>query len=352
MSDRDATRLEQTSDATSDRLREADARMQVAVIAAMALAVDAIVAESERLAASLTGRQLTADDLGRLPAVRAFVEQAGAEIERYIPGLKTAIAQQQQRVAAVSIRDAVALIVASAGTDGRTATQLIAVSPPEVIQAVSQSPSQARVGRELSRLGETTRDAILAALTAWLLGGGRPEDVGALVRTKLANLLGGTGGNGVPRLGWLNGVMRTAVRGAYRTGVLRTYAANPKTVDGWIWQSKLDSRVCRACLSKHGEVYALDVPFHEHRHGRCLALPHLSGGRGVSMETGEEWLRRQSPEVQASRLGAEGARRWREGEYRLTDLLEPQADATFGAYVGHGSIERAIARAGRRSGAA
>jgi hypothetical protein len=123
-------------------------------------------------------------------------------------------------------------------------------------------------------------------------------------------------------------------------------------VSGWRWSASLSLRTCAACLSRHGKVYPLSKVMDRHVNCRCSMSPYLGNGEDVEWESGEKWLKRQSPAVQNNILGKEGGSLFRSGDVLLSDFERVTRSSVWGDSVGDGGVAWAKRQASKRSMAA
>ena len=107
-------------------------------------------------------------------------------------------------------------------------------------------------------------------------------------------------------------VYREASRQQYESsGLVESYrrlcAKNPNT--------------CAVCFALDGEVYPTDELMHVHPNDRCTMVPNVTGMPQVQYETGEEWLKKQDPELREQILGVGASDLWDAGDIELQDLV-------------------------------
>lgn len=152
-----------------------------------------------------------------------------------------------------------------------------------------------------SRTGDLISDRILESLTDGIVRGRGLREIGAEV-SRIAQM----------PLNRALTIARTEVMGAYRQASIQRYA-DSAVVSGWEWLSGRGSRTCLFCLSMDGKRFKDNHPFETHPNCRCTAIPVTLSWTELGYpelekqtpprQTGEEWLRAQSPSYQKSRLG-------------------------------------------------
>ena len=142
-----------------------------------------------------------------------------------------------------------------------------------------------------------------------------------------------------------NNLMRTLQLQSYRRATAIHQQANADILDGQIRVAVLDQRTCLACIALHGERLPAGAVIVDHHSGRCTAIATVRG-RPRRIETGQEWLLRQSPEYlenmaafQASPGKLEALRAFK---VNVRDFIERYDDPVFGEMVREGSLREAL----------
>lgn len=139
-------------------------------------------------------------------------------------------------------------------------------------------------------------------------------------------------------------LVRTSVQTVANGARMATYAANDDIVAGLQWLSTLDARTSTTCQARSGLRWTLDGKPHGHHvkfirppaHFNCrstliplLDMDEQLDGTQASADgpqaagwSFEDWLRTKSPADQDAMLGAARARRWRKGDYTLSQLID------------------------------
>lgn len=287
MTDRTPTPVEIAVARTRDAVLRADARALAALADAFAGAIDLLVADAERVAASLladiaTGT-VSVSNAARLQRTTVLLQRVEAELARMVPATARAILSAQVEAGLVAVQHAATLTTVAVGGGSTVGLSVAVVPRAAVIDLIGALDYQTPLGKALASLGRAGAEAVRVEMTTGLVAGRAPGVVAASIRTQLASLLGGVGGDGVPRLGWLQQVARTSMLGAYRSSLIETYAANPGLVRGWRWSAALQGRrtPCPSCIAKHGQVFPLSEPFRSHR--ACFpAGTAVSGPRALA----------------------------------------------------------------------
>lgn len=124
---------------------------------------------------------------------------------------------------------------------------------------------------------------------------------------------------------------RTEIPRSYRGASLATYRDNRHLIAWWIWLASLSPRTCRVCIAMHGTRHAVDEEFGSHPNCRCTTAPVFIGQEGTVIETGEQWLARQTDSMQNTILGSRQAGdALRAGRVRARDFVEERHDKVWG----------------------
>jgi SPP1 gp7 family putative phage head morphogenesis protein len=145
-------------------------------------------------------------------------------------------------------------------------------------------------------------------------------------------------------------IARTEMLRALRSSTLATYRANEDILSGWRWIAAHSRRTCAACLAMDGQEFPLTVEhFPAHPACRCTAIPVLKRGRKEEIETGAEWLERQSADVQDEVLGKSGGALYRSGDVALDDFVRVRESDVWGDTTSNGGVGWALGQAERRT---
>lgn len=181
----------------------------------------------------------------------------------------------------------------------------------------------------LSTFGADAKREWELALITGLAQGMNPRDVARLV-TKAA---------AVP-LSRAERIARTEMLRSYREAHHRNYQANADVVEGWIWQSALNTRTCASCIAMHGSFHKLGERLNDHPNGRCTPIPITKtfNELGVSglgdtrplMRDGADWLLQQPPDIQDAVLGKEAGGLFRAGKVALHEFVQVKESKKWG----------------------
>lgn len=82
-----------------------------------------------------------------------------------------------------------------------------------------------------------------------------------------------------------------------------------------------NANTCAMCFALDGELYPTSELMHVHPNDRCTMVPNVVGMPRVDWETGEQWLKKQDPELREQILGQGASTMWNAGDIELQDLV-------------------------------
>ncbi len=142
-------------------------------------------------------------------------------------------------------------------------------------------------------------------------------------------------------LTWALRTTRTAQMYAYREATRQNFVANAHVLDGWIWSAALDSRCCMSCIDQHGSLHPVYETLNEHHNGRCGMIPMVKDTRSPIQESGEDWFKRQSLDMQRRMMGPKKHEAWLGGMFEFNQLTHTRVDKVWGPMKTEASL-RAI----------
>jgi hypothetical protein len=140
---------------------------------------------------------------------------------------------------------------------------------------------QGRIHADTIPLSDEAVAAMRAALIEGIIVGDNPIPVAR----DMVNRVEGAFNGGLTRALTIS---RTEMLDAYRAASAYTHRANADLVTAWQWYSRLDSRCCVACFSRHGRTYPTSEPGpDDHPRGRCTRLPKLASWKELGITAPE-----------------------------------------------------------------
>lgn len=137
-------------------------------------------------------------------------------------------------------------------------------------------------------------------------------------------------------------IARTEALRAFRETSRETYRAS-NVVESWVWTAALDRRTCPACVAMHGRKFRLEEQLDGHPRCRCAMVPVTKSwaelgmdpaldemNPSIPMETGEEWLKRQTPQTQRAVLGPGKYALYADGKANLPDFVARTSNDRWG----------------------
>lgn len=147
-------------------------------------------------------------------------------------------------------------------------------------------------------------------------------------------------------------IVRTELMRSYRNASLATYQENSHLVKGWRWVCAMTTRSCPVCISLHGRVFALDVPFASHPNCRCVASPVTRSWEdlgypgipetGTAIPNGPDVFAAWSAEDQRRVLGPAAYAAYRDGDVDLADFVGITRSTVWG--TGRRRVSLALAK--------
>jgi SPP1 gp7 family putative phage head morphogenesis protein len=132
--------------------------------------------------------------------------------------------------------------------------------------------------------------------------------------------------------GRLEALIRTEAMRGFRAGLNETYNSMAHLIDGYRWVAAKSLRTCLACLGMDGRIQK--EPWDRmHVSCRCISTP-VPKGTLLPYETGDQWLRRQSPQRQRRMFPSEDAYNAYRGRWvRLRDFVGVTDDRVWGQAI-------------------
>ena len=116
-------------------------------------------------------------------------------------------------------------------------------------------------------------------------------------------------------------VARTEQLRVYREASRQQYEKSGM-VQSYRRLSAKNDRTCAVCLALDGEVYPTSELMHVHPNDRCTMVPIVEGLPPVEWESGEDWLKKQDPEIREKILGKSASDMLDDGVIELGDLVQ------------------------------
>lgn len=288
--------------------------------------------------------RLESEDITRLPPDNPVIRALLADLE-------TVMGRNQSRV------DAAGDDVQGAGVDvagtltrqlafpGMTDDQvrLLAVgrewasADPEVVQRLVQYVDGAAWAEELSVYGDDVLRVVGNQAIFGMAQGWHPIRVAREMRKKTERLPASAA----------NTLMRTLYLQTYRDGTTIHQNANVQLINRVVRIESLDSRICAACVYRHGEVVwdrerdggQPILRIDEHHNGRGTTVTEVIGARPLAVRRGEEWFKTLRDDQQREIIQNDSAHRaYKAGAVQLQDFVKPYEDRVFGSMMRQASL--------------
>lgn len=249
--------------------------------------------------------------LKRRDRMTALLEQCQEQLDRFASVVESEVTQTQ-RGAITAGQDSARAALSGIGIDwNRMNTGAV----ENIVGALGDgSPLAERLARFAPETAAALRQSILRGIST----GKNPREMVRQARKVAA----------VPLDDALR-IARTETMRAYRESSLQSYR-DSGVVTGWRWLASLSgARTCVMCLAMHGTLHAVTESFGSHPNCRCVPVP-VTDMSTIELESGEDWLKKQSPELQRSILGIAGSDAWRKGGVSLSEFVAYHDDPKWG----------------------
>jgi SPP1 gp7 family putative phage head morphogenesis protein len=124
-------------------------------------------------------------------------------------------------------------------------------------------------------------------------------------------------------------VARTEQLRVYREASRQQYESSG-LVESYRRLCAKNADTCALCFALDGEVYPTSELMHVHPNDRCTMVPNVTGMPQVQWETGEDWLKKQDPEIREKVLGKSASDMWDDGVIELQDLVTKTVHPDWG----------------------
>lgn len=268
------------------------------------------------------GTPPTQGQLYRLARYQELLVQAEREIAKYVTGyLSPQLIEWQEEILRMGLRDAIEAIEVSylsAGIFGVNFNRLPISAVELMVGLAGDGSPLLELLKERVIAGTEFAIEVMETLIEAVALGYNPRKPARLIKDAL------TGG-----LNKALQIARTEQLRVMRAASLMQYRESG-VVEKYMRLSAKDNRVCPACLMADGKIYDLDVEFEEHPQGRCVPVPVVIGVPLPTWEFGMDWFKRQSPNIQEAILGKGRYKAWKEGRFKLEDLITRRYNKIWG----------------------
>jgi SPP1 gp7 family putative phage head morphogenesis protein len=276
------------------------------------------------------GQPVTNTLLTKKTRFESLLKQVDTQIDGYSKLADRVITAQQRDAVKAARKTSLELIQAGQGPyagEAKLPAPFLRFDPKTVETLVGRLGDGSPLRSLLTQLAPQAVEIVKQTLIESVIRGENPRTIAPLLSQRM----------GIPLSRSLT-ISRTETIGAFREASIVGYRQNPKVVKGWIWTCAKNARTCPMCLAMDGQEFDLDVPFGSHPNCRCTPRPNVRSfkeqgikapDRRPTLQTGEEWLASQNPDVQRQVLGHH-YEMYREGHLRLKDLVGYKEDEQWG----------------------
>jgi len=255
--------------------------------------------------------------------IRKMLAEVETQVQNWADGVAAQADELQQSGVEVGLDESSAILSAVGATFIRLPKEALAD-----MRGFLQEGSP--LAQLLSTFGADAKREWERALITGLAQGMNPRDVARMV----------TKASAVP-LARAERIARTEMLRSYREAHHRNYQANDDVVEGWTWQSALNTRTCASCIAMHGSFHKLSERLNDHPNGRCTPIPITKtfnelgvndlGDTRPTIRDGADWLAAQSPDIQDSVLGKEAGGLFRAGKVALHEFVQVSENKKWGS---------------------
>jgi hypothetical protein len=137
-------------------------------------------------------------------------------------------------------------------------------------------------------------------------------------------------------------ITRTVQLYSYRESNALMQRENAELLEGSVWDSELDDRVCMSCIVLHGTVYPAGTVCNDHHLGRCDLIPWVKGMPNPIEQTGIDWFNSQDENTQKAMMGESKYEAWKDEKFTLDQLSKVYNDPVYGDMRGEATLKDLI----------
>lgn len=275
-----------------------------------------IAVATDVVARMATGRPITLWHIVRMQRYQDLIRQINRQLSTFPAYASGEVAGQQALFGQLGLSHGSRLLQL---TDPGILMAFDQLNLDAIHYMVGNTGGNTPLGRLLSEAASIRSSAVARELVIGTIKGYGPEKIARNMR-------------GVINMGLSRSITiaRTETMRVYREATRLQYQ-HSGLVYGYRRVASKSVRTCIACLIADGQFYDIDEPFEEHPNGRCLAIPVTRQSGQVTWEKGEQWFRRQSPDVQREILGPGRYQAWRTGRFGLDEVVKRRENEEWGA---------------------
>jgi SPP1 gp7 family putative phage head morphogenesis protein len=312
------------------RLNDLDAEARSRMRAAYERSVERIEREIDDVVRALEAYPGSEWRLYHERRLRTLLSLAEVEYARFADTAGTVLRSEQVRAVSGGAHAAQEMAAAS----GMNVGFGVALNTPALERLASSFAPGSPLRGVLDSYGDFGRKVIERELTDALIGGKSPREASRDIRRTL-------GSKGVKAR--IDTTARTELLRSFRGSLFETF--DQIGVTHWRWSASLSARSCLACIAKSGTTYPMSQPFMpSHPNCRCVPSPVAPS---VTVESGEAWFARQSPDVQRRMMPSQEAlAAYHDGRIKLSDFVGHRRDRVWGPSVYERSGREVLRRHG------
>jgi hypothetical protein len=262
-----------------------------------------------------SGGVVTDSKIRELSRYKTLRDQAYQEIKNYNGTAEKLIADKQLLYATRGVDNAASVITASyEGRIGAFFNRLPVSAVETMVGYLGDGTPLSRLLDESFPLAwKQTTDALFEGISLGL----NPNQVAR-------NMVDGLGyglekATVIARTEQLRAYRQATVMEYRESGVVKGFRRLVAKVGAWV-----------ACLLLDNEYYEVESEFDDHPNGRCTVIAVLKDMPERERETGTDWFKALDPEQQKSIMGGKYYEAWKDGQFKLGDMVHKTHSDTWG----------------------
>ena len=271
--------------------------------------IQLLVLELQELQAA--GLAFNIQDVYRLNRYQKLLAQMQVEMTYYNLWVAEYVVENQRKMAVLGINNATELIQLSLLEGGLGAGAFFDKLPVEAIELMIGNAGK---GGPVYALLQEAYPLAVDQMTDALI---RNVALGLGPRVTAEQMMNGVAGG----LNHALTVARTEQLRVYREASRQQYEISGAVQKYMRFASK-SGNTCALCLALDREIYLSKDLMYVHPNDRCTMIPIVNGVKPPGWESGEDWLKRQDPELQQKILGKKAQELWSNGDIELMDLVK------------------------------
>lgn len=204
-------------------------------------------------------KALTVRRVRGLAELERLIDNVTAEMDDFAVILRDQSARLQASGITAGSQSAAEMVSAGSGRASNIVMNRWLTPDPEMLRSLINYVDSEAMQLKFSAFGSNAGKSISDTILTLTAQGKNPRAIAQALKAW----------EGLP-YAWAENTARTVQQYSYRQATSLNYRANSDVVEGYVWYSALDDRVCPSCISMHGTRHPNDQPLNDHHRGRCL----------------------------------------------------------------------------------